>query len=91
MPKSSSRAEISKRGPLSKITMCQSPITRYSLLKQDYLDMYSINDCMFENISEYVNNQQWDHLDHIQDSHYCSICGIKKKEKVRHCANVRLI
>ncbi len=55
---------------------------------QDYLNMYDMNDCMFKDINRLVEAGSFDALKEVHESQYCSICGIKKKRKTRHCPNV---
>lgn len=61
---------------------------RYDGGDQDYLNMYDMNDCMFKDIGRMVEDGSFDLLNEVHETQYCSICGIKKKRKMRHCPNV---
>ena len=58
---------------------------------QAYLTMYGLDRPMLEHIEDLVKTSQWNALNEINDACYCTICGIKKKRKTRHCPNVGLM
>ena len=57
-----------------------------------YLDMYDMNECMYKHIERLYDADQFVYLQQVSNhTQYCSICGIKKKRKTRHCPNVNLM
>lgn len=56
----------------------------------NYLQMYQLNDCMYKDIRGMVDNQNWPRLKQLNENDYCTICGIKRGMKVRHCKQVGL-
>ncbi len=53
-----------------------------------YKQVYGMNDCMYKDVLTKFQNNDFSSLQQATSAIYCSICGIKKKRKTRHCPNV---